>query len=97
MLFQEPLFPFHHMLKMSEIEVVYKVGFMKVSRVYSVESGAYVAVYFHRNLGKIVGDMGVLSLLVLPRLLRIMGVVAWLIYVSRILTKFCGHSLTLRA
>ena len=54
---------------------------MKVSRVYSVESGEYVAVYFHPNLVKIVGDIGVLSLLVLPRLLRKMGVVAWLIYV----------------
>ena len=48
---------------------------MKVSRVYSVESGEYVEVYFHPNLVKIVGDMGVLSWLVLPRLLRIMGVV----------------------
>ena len=65
---------------------------MKVSRVYSVESGEYVAVYFHPNLVKIVGDMSVLSLLVLPPLLRIIGVVAWLIYVSRILTKFCGRT-----
>ena len=70
---------------------------MKVSRVYSVESGEYVAVYFHPNLVKIVGDMGVLSLLVLSRLLRIMGIVAWLIYVSRILIKFCGRNLTLQA
>ena len=70
---------------------------MKLSRVYSVESGEYLAVYFHPNLVKIVSDMGVLSLLVLLRLLRIMGIVAWLIYVSRILTKFCGRNLTLRA
>ena len=49
---------------------------MKVSRVYSVESGEYVAVYLHPKWVKIVGDMGVLTLLVLPRLLRIMGVVA---------------------
>ena len=70
---------------------------MKVSRVYFVESGEYLAVYFHPNLVKIVGDMGVLSLLVLPGLLRIMGVVAWLIYLSLILTKFCGLNLTLRA
>ena len=55
---------------------------MKVSRVYSVESGEYVAVYFHPNLMKIVGDMGVLSLHVLPALVRIMGIVVWLIYVS---------------
>ena len=48
---------------------------MKVSRVYSIESGEFVAVYFPPNLVKIVADMGVLSLLVLPRLLRIMGVV----------------------
>ena len=70
---------------------------MKVSRVYSVQSGEYVAVYFNPNLVKIVSDMGVLSLLLLPRLLRVMGVVAWLIYVSQILTKFCGRNLTLRA
>ena len=64
---------------------------MKVSRVYSIESGEFVAVYFHPNLVKIVSDMGVLSLLVLPCLLCIMSVVAWLIYVWRILTKFCGR------
>ena len=28
---------------------------------------------------------------------RIMGIVAWLIYVSRNLTKFCGRNLTLQA
>ena len=70
---------------------------MKVSRVYLLESGEYVAVYLHPNLVKIVSDMGVLSLLVLPDLLRIMGIVACLIYVSRSLTKFCGRNLTLRA
>ena len=67
---------------------------MKVGRVYSAESGEYVAVYFPLNLVKIVGDIDVLSLLVLPCLLRIMGVVAWLIYGSRTLTKFCGWNLT---
>ena len=76
MLFQEPLYPFHNMLKKSEVDVVQMVGCMKVSRVCAVESGAYVAVYFYHNLVKIVGDMRVLSLLVLARLLRIMGVVA---------------------
>ena len=70
---------------------------MKVTRVYLVESGEYIAVYFHLDLVKIVGDIGLLSLLVLPRLLCIMGVVAWLIYFLRILTKFCGRNLTLRA
>ena len=49
---------------------------MKASRVYTVEFGEYVAVYFHPNLVKIVSDMGVLSLPVFPRLLRIVGVVA---------------------
>ena len=34
---------------------------MKVSRVYWVESGEYVAVYFYPNLLEIVGAMGVLS------------------------------------
>ena len=70
---------------------------MNVSRVYSVESRKYVAVYFYPNWVKIVGDMGVLSLQVLTSLLRIMGVVAWLIYVSRTLTKFGGWNLTLLA
>ena len=69
---------------------------MKISRVYSVESGEYVAVYFHTNLVIIVGDMGVLSLLVLLGLLRIIGLVELLIYVLQTLTKFCGWNLTLR-
>ena len=73
------------------------VGFLKISRVYLVESGEYVAVYFRSNLVKIFGKMGVPSLLVLLGLLRIMGVVAWLIYVSQTLTKVCGQNLTLRA
>ena len=54
---------------------------MKVSRVYSAECKEYVAAYFHLNLVKIIGDMGVLSLLVHSSLLRIMGVVARLTYV----------------
>ena len=70
---------------------------MKVSSVNSVESREYVAVYLHPNLVKIVGDMGVLSLHVLQGLLPIMRVVAWLIHVSQIVTKFCGWNLTLRA
>ena len=49
---------------------------MKGSRVYSVEFGEYLAVYFHQNFVKIVGDMGVLSLLVLLHLLPIISGVA---------------------
>ena len=64
------------MCKLSEVEVVQKDGSMKVSRVYSVDSGEYVAVYFLPILVQIVADMGVSSLHLLPGLLLIIGVVA---------------------
>ena len=70
---------------------------MKVRRFYSVEYREYVTVYFHPNWVKIVGNMSVLSVHVLLRLLRIMGTVAWLIYVSQIQTQFGGQNLTMQA
>jgi len=42
----------NHIVKKSKVDVVYKVGSIKVSRVYWVESGAYIAIYFHPNLMK---------------------------------------------
>lgn len=89
------------MLKKSEVDVVYKVGFIKVSRVYSVQSGKYDVFYFHPNLVKMVSDMDVISLHVLLGRSRIMGIAVLLIYVLHTLTNsvagnsHCGIELLL--
>ena len=92
--FQESFYPFHHILKRSKVDVVQNVGFRKVRRMYSVEFREYIAVNFHPNLMKMVGDTSGLSLPILPRLLCIIGIVTRLIYVLRILPELCGRNLT---
>src|SRR5437588_12406824 len=94
MLFQESFHPFHHILKKSEVDVVQNVGFRKVRRIYPVEFREYIAVNFHSNLMKMVGDTSSLSLPVLSRLLCIISIVTQLVCVPRILLKLCGWNLT---
>lgn len=73
LLFLEPLYPFHHILKKLEVDGVSKVWYTKVNRAYSIESREYITGYFHPNLVNVVGNMPVLSWLVLLGPPRIMG------------------------
>jgi hypothetical protein len=44
-LFQEPLYPFHHMFKEAEVDVMQEIRLMQVRRVHTVESGEYITAY----------------------------------------------------